>query len=436
MNSKTTHDQDGPVTAVIVGGGHRSFFYGKYAVDHPDELRIVGIAEPDRDRRQEAMKLFGFGEDRCYNNAAELAKVPKFADAVINGTMDRLHVPSSIPLLDLGYDMLLEKPFCLNEDEMKQLTDCVKRNNSKVMICHVLRYTRFYHTIKEKILSGELGEIINIQTAEHVSYHHMSTSYVRGKWANEEECGTSMLLAKTCHDIDIIMWLMSPAKPQTVSSMGSLMQFRPENAPEGAGTRCTLDCPVESTCRYSARKLYLDHPDHWIFYIWNAVSKDDIPDEAERERQIRYTSPHGRCIYKCGNDVVDHQSVMISFAGGATATHNMIGGTARSLRKIHVIGTKAELFGNFEDDTITIQHVDPGPDCGYTQEVIDTSDKDAIGHGGGDMELVKDFVKYLRTGEQSIACTAIENSIAGHMCVFLADKSREHGGTPYSFDLR
>ncbi len=422
-----------PVTAVIVGGGHRSFFYGDYSLAHPDELKIVGIADPDPVRRIEAVKRYGVSENRCYETAEELSKAPRFADTVINGTMDKLHVPTSVPLLRLGYDMLLEKPFCLNENEMAELMSAVRENNSRVMVCHVLRYTRFYRTIKEIILSGKLGGIINIQTAEHVSYHHMSTSYVRGKWANEEKCGTSMLLAKTCHDIDIIMWLMNPVLPAAVSSFGSLMQYTPENAPKNAGTRCTLDCPVEKDCIYSARKLYLDRPNRWNFYVWNSVNNDDIPPEEERERLIRYTSPYGRCMFKCDNTVVDHQSVLISFESGATATHNMISGAARDERLIHIIGTKAELFGCFEDDSITVKTLEPATGDGYATESIDTSDSDAIGHGGGDMELVRDFVRFVRTGEKSIACTDIENSLPGHLCVFLADRSRLSGGLVQSF---
>ena len=249
---------DKPITAIIVGAGHRAFTYAKLAITNPELLKIVGVADPDKIRQKKAMEMFGFPKENCFDSAEELAKAPKFADAVINGTMDEQHLATSLPLLKKGYDMLLEKPFATNEKEMRELVNCVKENGNKVMICHVLRYTPFYLSIKEIVHSGEIGDIINIQTSEHVSYHHLSTSYVRGKWANSDRCHTSMLLAKCCHDIDIMMWMMSETKPVSISSFGSKFQFKPENAPKDAGTRCLVDCPLVDTCRYSAKRLYLD----------------------------------------------------------------------------------------------------------------------------------------------------------------------------------
>lgn len=260
-----------PITAVIVGAGHRAFVYSKLALTDPDKLKIVGVADPDKIRQKKAMEMFGFPKENCFDSALELSRVPKFADAVINGTMDEQHVETSIPLLKKGYDMLLEKPFATNEKEMRELVSCVKENGNKVMICHVLRYTPFYLSIKERVASGEIGDIINIQTCEHVSYHHLSTSYVRGKWANSDVCHTSMLLAKCCHDIDLMMWMMSDTQPSMISSFGSKFQFKPENAPKEAGTKCLVDCPLVDTCRYSAKRLYLDQPKRWAFYIWDKL---------------------------------------------------------------------------------------------------------------------------------------------------------------------
>ena len=415
-----------PVTAVIVGCGHRAVIYADYALAHPDELKIVGVADPNRERCLTAAKRYGFPEENCFASAGELAARPRFADAVINGTMDHQHVETSLPLLAKGYDILLEKPFAVNADEMRELVSAAKESGSKVMICHVLRYARFYQEIKRRIADGELGDIVNIQLAEHVSYHHLSTSYVRGKWANSRICKTSMLLAKSCHDMDIMMWMMNPVKPKKVSSVGGRTQFRPENAPEGAGTRCTKDCPLVDTCRYSSKRLYLNHPDNWTVYVWAELENLEHPTDEDRINSFRNGNPYDRCIYKCDNDVVDHQSVLIEFEGGATGTFNMIGGSAKSMRTIHVIGTKGEIRGEFESGKFTVSKIDPDMPELYAEEEIDLND--GGGHGGGDEAIVEDFVRYLRTGEQSLSCTAIENSVAGHLTVFLADESRENGG--------
>lgn len=432
-----------PITAIIVGAGHRSFVYSELAKTNPEMLKIVGVADPNPIRRKKAMDYFGFKEDMCFENAEELAKKGKLADTVINGTMDEQHLETAVPLLDAGYDMLLEKPFAPNEEEMRQIVNCAKKNNSKVMICHVLRYTPFYYAIKERIVNGEIGDIINIQTTEHVSYHHLSTSYIRGKWANSDKCHTSMLLAKCCHDLDIIMWMMSETKPKQISSFGGKFQFKPENAPKEAGTICMKDCPLVDTCVYSTKRLYIDHPDRWAFYVWDALEGKKNVTIEDKIALMKSDSPYARCIYKCDNNVVDHQSVLINFESGATGTHNMVGGSAEPRRKIHIIGTKGEIFGNFEESKFTVLKIDPSPDAHNEECDVEEVDLrvtgDMVGayggHGGGDERLAADFVKFIRGEKPSLACTSIFDSVAGHLSVYLADKSRENGGMPMDVKL-
>lgn len=432
-----------PITAIIVGAGHRSFVYSELAKTNPEMLKIVGVADPNPIRRKKAMDYFGFKEDMCFENAEELAKKGKLADTVINGTMDEQHLETAVPLLDAGYDMLLEKPFAPNEEEMRQIVNCAKKNNSKVMICHVLRYTPFYYAIKERIVNGEIGDIINIQTTEHVSYHHLSTSYIRGKWANSDKCHTSMLLAKCCHDLDIIMWMMSETKPKQISSFGGKFQFKPENAPKEAGTICMKDCPLVDTCVYSTKRLYIDHPDRWAFYVWDALEGKKNVTLEDKIALMKSDSPYARCIYKCDNNVVDHQSVLINFESGATGTHNMVGGSAEPRREIHIIGTKGEIFGNFEESKFTVLKIDPSPDAHNEECDVEEVDLrvtgDMVGayggHGGGDERLAADFVKFIRGEKPSLACTSIFDSVAGHLSVYLADKSRENGGMPMDVKL-
>lgn len=436
--------QSKPVTAVIVGAGHRAFVYSELAKTNPDLLKIVGVADPNPVRRKKAMEYFGFSEDMCFNSAQELAEKGMLADAVINGTMDEQHLETAIPLLNAGYDMLLEKPFAVCEQDMRQIVDCAKKNNSKVMICHVLRYTPFYYAIKERIVNGEIGDIINIQMTEHVSYHHLSTSYIRGKWANSDKCHTTMLLAKCCHDIDLMMWFMSETKPVSISSFGSKFQFKPENAPENAGTICMKDCPLVDECVYSTKRLYIDHPDRWSFYVWDALEGIENPTIDDKIALMKTDNPYARCIYKCDNNVVDHQSVLVNFASGATGTHNMVGGSAEPRRNIHIIGTKGEIFGNFEESKFTVLKINPSPDAHNEEcdvEEIDlrvTGDMVGAygGHGGGDERLAEDFVKFIRGEQPSLACTSIFDSVAGHLCVYLADKSRENGGMPVEVKLQ
>jgi hypothetical protein len=415
-----------PLETVIVGGGHRSLIYANLSEIKPDMMKIVGIVDPNDFRRRTIAERFSIPEEHIFSSVEEFVQKPKFADAVINGTMDHIHVETSLPIIKAGYDILLEKPFAVNEKEMRELVATANEYDKKIMVCFVLRYAPFYRKIKETILSGVIGDIVNIQTVEHVSYHHMSTSHIRGKWRNEEECHASMLLAKCCHDIDIMMWLMGNDAPIKVSSFGGLMQFRRENAPKNSGTRCLVDCPLVDSCLYSAKRIYLDHPDRWSFYVWDKL-EDKENATLEDKRELLKSSPYGICAYKSDNNVVDHQSLNVLFKSGATGTHNMIGGTAIPQRKIHIIGTKGEISGTLESGIFTVSLIDPRPGCEhcdteYNVRVADDS------HGGGDLLLTEDFVNYVRDNILSVSCTSINESVKGHLTVFKADESMKNGG--------
>ena len=418
-----------PVTAIIVGGGHRSIIYADYSLSHPDELKIIGIADPDRSRSEMAAKKYGFSDEFIFESAEELAKHGRIADVIINGTMDKDHVKTALPLLECGYDMLLEKPFAVNKEEMKQLVDTVKEHGNKVMICHVLRYSEFYRRIKKVISDGDIGEIISIQLCEDVSYHHYVTSYVRGKWGNSNSSGTSMLLAKCCHDLDMMMWLMGDVKPEYVTSTGSRMYFNSDNAPADSGERCMIDCKYVDTCTLSARRIYLDMPGRWDFYVWPELH--DAPYD-EKYEYLKNISPYGKCAFKCDNNVVDHQTVLIKFSNGATGSHNLTGGTAFSQRIIRVIGKKGEINGTFESQKFTVSYSNPHDNDDHVNKYYDLSDEcsASVGHGGGDHALVEDFIKYVRNLPTSPSCTSVFDSVAGHLAVFAADESMENNGVP------
>lgn len=416
------------ITAIIVGAGHRAQVYAQYAEIAPDKLQIVGVADPNPERRRNLAARFGFGEDMCFESAADLAAGGKLADAIINGTMDEHHVPTSIPLLDAGYDMLLEKPMAINETEMFELYEAARRNNSKVMICHVLRYANFYRLIKQRVMDGDIGDIISIAATEHVNYHHTAVSYVRGKWGNKKESKSSMLLAKCSHDIDMLVWMMGQA-PAKVGSFGSDFQFDEKKKPLGAGKRCLVDCKIEPSCRYSARKHYIESNAKRSYYVWGDMDSRDQMTEEDQVRSLQTDSMFGRCVWDCNHDNVDHQTVMMQFTGGANATLQMVGGSARSERHIHIVGTTGEIEGRFEDDAFEIRRIDLKSPVGYTSERIEVNAvEDATltgGHGGGDNALVADFVNLLNGKEASISATTLEDSIYGHLTVFCADEAME-----------
>ena len=410
--------------AVLVGLGHRTMLYASWAQQHPEQLEIVGLADPDEQRVARAAERYGVPAGRCFSSAEDLAAVTAFADVAINGTMDRQHVPTTLPLLQAGYDVLLEKPISPTRAELMSLYETVQRTERKLMICHVLRYAPFYVAIRERVQAGEIGEILQVRTAEMVSYHHMAVGFVRGKW-NRRDRSNPMLLAKCCHDLDLICWMKSGTRPVRVASQGGLFYFSPDKAPLGAGTRCLVDCQIESTCPYSAYKNYIEQ-DLWRFYAWEPIEQIADPTLEQKLHSLRTDNPYGRCVWHCDNDVVDHQSVIVEFEDGSVATHDMVGAASRPCRQMHLIGTEGEIEGTMDEGVFVVRHPDARAGHEYTEERIDVNVSRHM-HGGGDLRLVSDFLAVVRGDQPSISTTDIADSMYSHLIAYAADEAmREH----------
>ena len=434
MSTDAQPAEQAPIKVIIVGMGGRASIYSAVALTNPEHLQVVGVVDVNPEHTRQAQLMFDLPDECCFSTVEELVSVPRFADAAINCTMDRLHVETSLPLLRHGYDLLLEKPYALNDTEGKLIIDCARETGRKVMVCHVLRYTPFYRSLRRVIALGTIGDVINIHMVNQVGYQHESVSFVRGKYAREEICGSGMLLSKCSHDLDIMSWLMGDNIPVTISSVGSVLQFREEKAPEGAGTHCLNNCPLERECFYSARRLYIENPMRWANNVWHDTHSSPTSDEEKEEILRREDNPFSRCVYRCNINIVDHQSVLIHFRDGATGTFSMNGGATMPRRIIHVTGTRGEIHGDFERERFHVRLIDPEAPGGYTERTLDISDfQQGDAHGGGDRSIVLDFVALLRGERTSPGCPTLEDSIVGHRMVFLAEQSRLAGGAVQHF---
>jgi predicted dehydrogenase len=391
-------------------------------------LRVVALVEPDPVRRRAAAELYGIGPDRQYDDVSDLPDQP-LARAAINGTMDALHVPTSLVLLEKGYDLLLEKPIALDASGVVALQQRADELGRTVVVCHVLRHAPFYAAIKQRIAAGEIGEVMTLELTESVAYDHMATCFVRGRWRRTDECGSSILMAKSCHDMDLMSWFAEPAIPVRATSAGSRRWFRPERAPEGAGTRCVVDCAIERDCAYSARRIYLENDKHG-FYSWESLEHlDRTPTEEEKLASLAGDNPMGRCVWHSDNDVADHQSVVVEFDSGTTATLTVTTTAARGDRTLHIVGTRGEIAGSLVDSTFTVRTIDVASSGYVTETVSVTAPPDADGyagqgHGGGDLRLVADFLAVLRGREPSLSTTALADSVNGHLAGFAAEQGR------------
>ncbi len=415
---------------LVIGCGDRSTVYANEGCYGLGAMTVKACVDPDVKKLELMRRQFGVPAENCFTSIDQALAKGKFCDCIINGTMDSLHVPTTLPFLSQGYDVLLEKPVCNNEKELLMLRDEAEKYNCRIFVCHVLRYSPFYRKIKELILSGEIGEVRNIATYEHVGVFLSSVSFIRGKWSRERECGSSLLLAKCSHDTDMLCWLNNVTTPDTVVSVGGRDFITEENAPEGAGTRCLVDCPpeVREKCIYDAQTMYLDNcllP----WYPWQCTGKDyrEITEE-EKIESLKTYNPHGVCAYKAGGDLVDHQTVNVRFKNGSFGSHTVTLGSFRDGRDIFVAGTLGEIDGRADEGRLTVRHYDRKTSW-YNSRVIDISEdaESAGSHYGGDRGLVRDFINTVSGGELSISATTIDDSVNGQLLVFRADESLRTG---------
>ncbi len=418
------------ITTVIVGYGDRGSIYADYADKHPEELEIAAVVDPDAFRLSLAKEKFGLDDEKCLSDFNELLQKGRIADCAVVATMDELHYEQAKALLNLDYHLLIEKPVVNNAAELEELRDLAAAKQRIMMVGHVLRYTPFYSSVKREILNGTIGEIVHIETSELVGICHSSSSFIRGKWNSEKKCGSGMLLAKCCHDIDLICWLNNKTQPTEVVSYGSRDFILPEKAPKGSADRCYDGCPYIDSCKFSAKSLYFDN-DTFPHYSYPLIKKkhDEITPE-EKLEALKTNDPMGQCAYKTGSDLVDHQAVMLKFANGSTAFLSMISAVPRPGRKIHIIGTDGEIQGFFESGKYAVRKFD-FQSSWYKERIVDVNGEieQGVGHGGGDIGLMRDFVKRMRGEEASISSTDITDSVNGHECVYAAEKSRKEGGT-------
>ena len=406
----------------VVGCGSRGRAYAKFALEEPGKMMITAVAEPIEYRRTMTGDMFSVPEENRFASCEEFIASGIRVDAVINATMDKDHYSTAVMILNAGFDMLIEKPVCLTKDELTELYKLSMDKERKVMVCHVLRYAPFYLEIKKRILAGEIGKVTSMVTEENVSFHHYSTAFCRGKWGNSDVCGSHMMMSKCCHDLDIITWMKNDSRPEYVSSMGGLFNFIKKNFPEGAGEKCTVDCNISNTCEFDAKKMYFNC-ETWGYYVRECLDDYDDRDSNERLlKSIGKDNPYGKCVWKCDNNVVDHQTVLIEFEDGCTVSHNLLGATAKPERTIHIVGTKGEIYGEMESKTFYIRKPDMTKAPYYIEETI-VIDVETDGHGGGDSRLAADFASYISGGETTISTTALGDSIYGHLIGFNAHEA-------------
>lgn len=408
-----------PVTLLIVGAGDRGSVYARCAATLPARARIVGVAEPRDFHRRRIADEFHLPPERVFHSWDGAAAVPRFADAVVIATPDRLHTAPALAFAASGYHLLLEKPMAPTEAECLRIQRAVRQAGVRLAVGHVLRYTAYTQRLKAELEAGAIGRLVSVQHLEPVGFWHQAHSFVRGNWRNEGE-STFMLMSKSCHDLDWLRHIVG-APCRRVSSFGSLSHFHAAARPAGAGARCDA-CAVEPSCPYSAPRIYGRFLRRGVRgWPVNVVAPGATP-AAMREALRR--GPYGRCVYRCDNDVVDHQVVALEFEGGVSAVFTMTAFTSgRYDRTTRLFGTHGEILG--DGATLTISDFRTG-----RTRVVDTrraAGRAGRGHGGGDGGLFAAFVDAVAGRRERAILSGPAETVESHRMVFAAERARRTG---------
>lgn len=404
---------------ILIGAGNRGTTYTDIMLGLKEKYQVVAVADPIESRRKDIQGKHHIPDEMCFKHWDEVFALGKVADVAIIATQDQLHYEPAMKAISLKYDILLEKPVCPTPEECCRLALHAKEMGVKVVVCHVLRYASLFVKLKHLIDDGKIGDIVSVNHEECVGNVHQSHSYVRGNWGNERK-SSCMLLAKSCHDLDLLQWLLDK-KCKKIQSFGALTYFREQNAPKDAPDYCVEGCPQEHTCPYNAVKIYLDDKDnHWLR---STSTRQANPTDVDVEQAIRSTQ-YGKCVYKCDNDVVDHQTVNMLFEDDITVTFTMCAFN-KGGRFIHIMGTKGELRAALEGDTpISLYDFET-----RTTEEIPMNARDGIdgGHGGGDSGIIDSLYEYLTGDYAGKSISDIGISVENHLLVFAAEESRKSG---------
>lgn len=409
-----------PVSLAVVGAGSRGALYAQYALAHPEELRIVGVAEPRAFHREQFARLHRLEPAQVAADWHEWLDRPRFADGMIIATPDALHADPAVALAGLGYHLLLEKPLAPTEAECRRIVAAVEDAGVLLAVGHVLRYTPYTQAVRAVLDSGALGEVMGVQHLEPVGHSRHAHSFVRGNWGNEAR-SSSMLLQKSCHDLDWLRYVIG-RRCLRVSSFGRLSYFTAAHRPPGAADRC-VDCAVRAACAFDAQRLYLSElaagNTEWPV---NVITTTPTP---EGVMDALRTGPYGRCVFGgCDNDVVDHQVVNLDFEGGVSATFTMTAFTRGRDRETRIFGTRGELYGDGEH----IEVFDFLTETTRTLTLDTPADGSILtGHGGGDAGLMRAFVAALTRGDPDPILSGAQVSLESHLMVFAAEQARRSG---------
>lgn len=400
---------------VILGFGNRGSQYYNVLMKKKS-VEVVNIVDNAVFAQNLAKNFFLYPNDKIISSTEEFFSKKKCADAVIISTQDKEHFYHTISAIKKGYCVLLEKPIATTLKETLKMSKLAKKYKSKIMVCHVLRYSKFYQTINSIVNQGKIGKIVSVNMTENVAYWRTAHSYVRGPWANSKK-SSPMILAKCSHDLDILR-MITKQKVLRLSSYGELAYFTKSKAPLKSTEYCT-NCLAKSECLYNAFEIYKAHPN---YILGNRFS--EINDQNDIYRLIKDNKSLSKCVFRCENNVVDRQIVNLQLTGGVIAQLSLNPLSSNDERTIRIHGEKGEIFAIYSQKKIILKQF------GKAETIYDlqVEEIEMNMHCGGDEKLIDDFISFALNDKVESNATTLEESLESHIMAFASEKSKNKKG--------
>jgi len=383
---------------LVLGYGVRGRVYAGYIRSRPDLFELAGIADPA-------------APEADWRDWREALEAETSAQGAIIALPDALHLAAAEAALAKGLHILLEKPLGCTWEECERLAAAQRRARRLVLTGYVLRFSALYLTLRDVLRSGAIGEITAINHLVAIGYGKSAHAFCRGNWGREAD-GSTVLVQKCTHDFDLIEWWKGSRKLKRIASFGSLVEWREDAKPHGAAARC-VDCPaaVRKACPFDAVRLYVESDD--LRYHFS-----DRSDAAMR-RMVE-ESRYGRCVYCCGNDAVNRQSVLMEYEGGLTVTLDMESFTKRRGRFTRFFGTRGEI--SVGSDSVRVM-----PFNGEDYTVRPEGDLASMHHDGGDVMIMAAFHRLATKAPPERYGAILDGAMRSHRLAFLAESSRLAG---------
>jgi len=380
----------------FIGTGGRSITYAAEYKKYED-IEIVALADPSAENRKAMLSKVMLREDpEEYDDWREMLEVLKKLDGVVICSPNYLHADQAVACLERGLSVALEKPLATTKKDCERILAAEQQSSGKVLLGFVLRSTPLYCKIKELITKGKIGDVVSVQADELVGLG-VSSIMNRSQWRRYTSKSGGLMLEKSCHDMDILNWMVE-SRPVSLNSHGSALIFKPDSS---LPQRCDECGEPAKTCQYYQRPKFSSHEDEGEKVLHEFVRQEN------------------RCIYNIDKDVVDVQNVCLEYENGTVANFmlNMNCMGPRASRNFHAVGKKGRIWGNLSDKTVFIHENLSGETTSFDAK------GDGSGHGGGDRLHALLFRRMLHEPDYRPEQNAKAGYLSAVMC-FAADLSR------------